>query len=210
MRPPYRAKDLAAATSLSPGYVSRALDTLEAEALIQRKERGAVTDVDWASILLFRAAGYDLFRSNNASSYVAQKGWTSVPFTLPPELVARRLVASTGSVAAAEIRQITAPGQLVLYVKDELAREQVRAAGCLLPMAQGGDVVLIVPADPSQLWGAVPSIPLPRVADSQVVLDCLGGNGRLPEEGRAVLEKMRESQDRWRLRTLDDLAWPRP
>ncbi len=37
-------------------------------------------------------------------------------------------------------------------------------------------------------------------------MDCLAGNGRLPEEGDALLRVMAESEDHWRLPTLPTLA----
>jgi len=48
VRPPYGVTDLAAATRLNPGYVSRLIDALDAEALLERKPRGHVISVDVA------------------------------------------------------------------------------------------------------------------------------------------------------------------
>lgn len=65
--PPFRGKDIATVTGLSEGYVSRALDALDAQALIQRAPRGEIRDVDWEGLLRYRAESYDLFRSNGAT-----------------------------------------------------------------------------------------------------------------------------------------------
>ena len=45
-RPPYRVQDLATTAGLAPGYVSRLLETLDREALIERGPRGQVESVD--------------------------------------------------------------------------------------------------------------------------------------------------------------------
>ena len=206
VRPPYRAADLSRATGLSPGYLSRALDSLDELALIRRRGgRGTIEDVDWPDLIRLRVATYTLLRSNNSATYTSPQGWEAALRSLPsgPERI--RGVAITGSVAANQLNPVAAPGQLVLYVADETTRNLVRKTCRLLPAQRGGDVVLLLPADPSQLWGTVevPSLAAPTVALSQLAIDCLAGNGRLPEEGEAVLAFMREQEDRWRLPSLD-------
>lgn len=208
VRPPYRAADLARATGLSPGYLSRALDSLDELALIRRKRgHSTIEDVDWLELIRTRAATYTLLRSNVSSIYASPQGWETALNSLPSEPVRRGRVAVTGSVAANQIDPVAAPGQLVLYVADETTRDLVRRACRLLPAQRGGDVVLLLPADASHLWGAMkaPSLPAPTVALSQLAIDCLAGNGRLPEEGEAVLRFMSEHEDRWRLSSLDEL-----
>jgi hypothetical protein len=203
VRPPYRAADLARATDLSPGYLSRALDSLDELALIRRSGRGTIDEVDWLELIRTRAATYALLRSNVSNTYTSPRGWEAALNSLPS---GRGRVAVTGSVAANQINPVAAPGQLVLYVADERTRDLVQKACRLLPAKRGGDVVLLLPADASHLWGAmdVPSLPAPTVALSQLAIDCLAGNGRLPEEGEAVVRLMSEHEDRWRLSSLQD------
>jgi hypothetical protein len=212
VQPPYRAADLARATGLSPGYLSRALDSLDELGLIRRQRgRGTIEDVDWPELIRTRAAAYTLLRSNVSASYISPRGWETALQSLPSEPVRRGAVAITGSVAANEVNPVAAPAQLVLYVADEATRDLVRETCRLLPAERGGDVVLLRPADDSQLWGIsdVPSLPVPIVALSQLAIDCLAGNGRLPEEGEAVLGFMREHEDRWRLSSLDEFRGSR-
>jgi len=64
VRPPYGVRDLAAAVDLTPGYVSRVLDTLDAEALIGRSERGRVETVDISRLIRRWVETYDVFRFN--------------------------------------------------------------------------------------------------------------------------------------------------
>jgi hypothetical protein len=69
----------------------------------------------------------------------------------------------------------------------------------LLPAEQGADVHLVRPADEGVFARFSTSDRIRWVAPSQVVLDCLGGTGRMPQEGEAVLEWMTENEEAWRI-----------
>ena len=47
---------------------------------------------------------------------------------------------------------------------------------------------------------------IPYVSPSQVAVDCLTGNGRMPSEGEAVLTWMVENEAQWRMRSVKDVA----
>lgn len=72
-----------------------------------------------------------------------------------------------------------------------------------MPAQQGANVVLLTAANHSQLQRA-------RKVDNgtfhagipQVALDWVAGNGRLPEEGEALLEWMAANLSAWRQRHL--------
>lgn len=52
---------------------------------------------------------------------------------------------------------------------------------------------------------------IPHVALSQVALDCLAGPGRMPAEGEAVIEYMKDHQDLWQISRIHDLlTTPQP
>jgi hypothetical protein len=44
------------------------------------------------------------------------------------------------------------------------------------------------------------------VAPTQVALDCLSGNGRMPAEGEAVLSWLEANEAAWRVPSLDDIT----
>jgi len=67
-----------------------------------------------------------------------------------------------------------------------------------LPTEQGSDVVLLEPYDPVVVKRLVIRDGLRVVAPSQLVLDTLSGNGRLPAEGEALLVWMAEHEGEWR------------
>ncbi|MGH3736060.1 MAG: hypothetical protein ACRDT6_10630 [Micromonosporaceae bacterium] len=189
--PPYRLVDLAAASGLSNAYVSRTLDALVDDRLVERDPRSkAVTSVDWQELLRARAQHYSLFKNNRGQTYIARTGVPALLRKLSNEDVI------TGSYAASYYVHLTGPTQLALYVPDiavAVARYDLMSA------SQGANVVLLTAADASQLTRAR------RLEDgtlhvgiSQLALDCLAGNGRLPEEGDALLEWMADNPSAWR------------
>lgn len=202
--PPYRLTDLARAADLTQGYVSKLLDSLDDQALVERDRRGLVHGVDWPGLLQATAARYDLFRNNAASTYIAPRGSAALYQRLAGE-GDRPEVVVTGSFAAADIAQVAAPTQLVLYASEP---GLLRQFGRLLPTDRQADVVVLRPEDPGQLaWGRTVD-GLHHVGLSQLVLDLLGGNGRLPAEGQAVMDWMREKEKRWRRPSLERLEAP--
>ena len=199
--PPYSVTDLAAMAGVSIGYASRLLTALDGETLIQRGPRGAVTTVDWPALLQRRAEDYTVLVTNTAGGFVASTGARTL-FARLPELGAHYR-AVTGSFAAAQIVTVAAPAQLMLYVEDVDAS----AAGLdLLAADAGGDVILLHPHDTNLLARVVTQDDVRTVPVSQLTLDCLTGNGRMPAEGEALLEWMTTHEDRWRLPNPDRTA----
>ncbi len=198
VEPPYRLVELARATGLSNAYVSRTLEALHEERLIERPPTSkTVTGVDWQGLLRARAEHYNLLKTNRGRSYLARAGANGLYRRLG---AAQEQVLVTGSFAAAEFVQLTAPTQLALYVPavDDFADHYE-----LMPAEHGANVVLLRAADKSQLDRARQlgdgSF---HVGISQLALDLLAGNGRLPEEGEALLDRMAADTAAWRLPQL--------
>lgn len=194
VRPPYTASAIAGASGVSVPYVSRLLTALDKEALVQRGARGLVIDVDWANLLRRRAETYDVFATNLAQGFVSRTGAREIVGRLRERPDVYRAV--TGSFAASELAPVAAPAQLAVYVDD--ARRTAEALE-LLPADVGADIVLLVPYDFVVLDRAVSLGGLTAVSPSQLALDCLTGNGRMPAEGEALLEWMRRVEDEWRV-----------
>lgn len=195
--PPYRLTDLADNSGLNRGYISNLLQAMDDQALIERDRRGTVRHVDWRALLLSVADRYDLFRNNEAELFVAPEGANEMFRRLTEESAPDVVV--TGSFASVDLAPVAAPTQLVLYTSDAT---EVRRFGRLLPTDRNADVVLLRPEDPSQVQRPRLVDGRAHVALSQLVLDCLGGNGRLPEEGLAVLAWMSEHETAWRSAAL--------
>lgn len=191
--PPYTVTELAGLAGVSPGYCSRTLQALEREALIRRTRRGAVEEVDWPAMLRRRGNAVPLFDERRTTAYVARAGAQGAIEALAA--VDDDAYIITGSFAAARIRAVTAPVGLAVYARepDELA-ESLN----LLPVDQGADVRLVIPPDEGVFARSSVSDGIRWAAPSQIVLDCLGGTGRMPQEGEAVLEWMIENVAEWR------------
>lgn len=209
VQPPYGVLELARYARVTGGYVSRLLDALEREDLIMRGPRGRVAKVDWRELLKRRAEQYDVFTVNRVQRYVCPNG---PAFALE---VARDLhlpgVALSGSFAAEQIVSVAAPALLLLYA--EKAPLALIETARLLPADTGANVVIATPYDhvvwERQFSTTAPLPPrVPLVGVSQLALDCLTGNGRMPQEGEALLTWMAEDENRWRSKTLTELPQP--
>lgn len=200
--PPYGVRELAEATGLAQGYVSRLLEALDEEALIERAQRGRVQSVDIGGLLRRWATSYDLFKSNDARTFLAAPG-LSRTLTRLVELAAAERVAVTGSFAAVRLAPVAAPSLLCVYCENQNA---VAEALDLIPADAGANVVLLRPYDPVAWERTTTQEGLMYVAPSQIAVDCLTGNGRMPAEGEAVLQWMLANEATWRPGSLEDVA----
>lgn len=206
-QPPHTASDLMERTKLSQGYVSRLLETMTNEALVEREGR-VITEVDWSGLLRARASSYQLMRTGLHVPVIARRGRGRLLEELSNKKLRHKVVA-TGSFVAEQVAPLAVGGALLLYVPagphvvDEVAKDLA-----LLRTDRGAnqrlgatDVLLLqAPSD-------VPMLRTQRidgiecVGYSQLVLDCLSGPGRMPAEGEAVLSWMKENETRWRGRS---------
>jgi Transcriptional regulator, AbiEi antitoxin, Type IV TA system len=203
VRPPYDLGELAATTKLAPGYVSRLLDTLDREALIERRPRRPVESVDVAALIRRWASSYDVFRTNDALTLIAPSGIEAfLEQVARPDVSEAKMVITGSFAAAAMMAPIAAPALLVAYSQNPQA---LAAEHGLLPSEEGADVVLLSPFDPVAQEGASFHNHLTYAAPSQVAVDCLTGNGRMPAEGEALLEWMVGHEAAWRAAGLAEL-----
>ncbi len=206
VRPPYGVRELSDATGLAPGYVSRLLDALDDEALIERSRRGRVESVDIGGLLRRWAESYDVFSSNDAATFLAPRGAArTLPLLAEPPASERAAV--TGSFAAVRLAAVAAPTLLCVYCDDV---DALASALELIPADEGANVVLLRPFD-AVVWQRTDEQEGIRyVAPSQAAIDCLTGNGRMPAEGEALLEWMLANEQQWRLGSLSGLAASEP
>ncbi|MFI4971203.1 MAG: hypothetical protein ACHP7H_00870 [Hyphomicrobiales bacterium] len=195
--PPYGVREIAEATSLNPGYVSRLLDTLDREALIERS-RGRVTSVDISALVQRWAQSYDVFKTNGTTTFLSPAGAAAAVRQLPG-LVGGGRVAVTGSFAAVRRAPVAAPAMLVLYCDDVATTADSLK---LLPADTGANVALLSPFDEVVWERTTVTDGVTYSAPSQVAIDCLTGNGRMPAEGEALLAWMLENEADWREASL--------
>lgn len=195
VRPPYGVRELAEAADLAPGYVSRLLDTLYREALIERSPRGPIESVDVAGLLRRWANSYDVFKTNDVAMFIAPEGVDRLLSRLAADPGAGTRIAITGSFAASRITPVTSPALLTAYF--DLPELVAKEFG-LLPAEEGANVGILRPFDPVVWRGNSIEGGLRYAAPSQVAVDCLSGNGRMPAEGEALLEWMLANESEWR------------
>ena len=196
--PPYNVTQVAAATQLAPGYASRLLQALDSEALIERERRGQVISVDVPGLIRRWTEGYDVLKTNGASSYVAPNGPKSILEQFAQSSMPSA-VAVTGSFAAVRLAPVAGPALLIAYCADV---DAVATQLGLLPADRGSNVVLLHPFDPVVWEGTTTDDGVTYVATAQIAIDCLTGNGRMPSEGEALLSWMEEDESRWRVPSL--------
>lgn len=196
VRPPYGVGEIAQAASLTPGYVSRLLNGLDREAIIDRGPRGVVEDVDVAALLRAWAGSYDAFKPELTTTWLAPTGAAATVAALPN---AAPDAAVTGSFAAVRWAPTAAPTLLVAYTRDV---EQTATSLGLLPADEGANVILLHPFDEVAFARSAVADGVTYAAPSQVAADCLRGPGRMPAEGEALLSWMVDDESRWRLPSL--------
>jgi hypothetical protein len=196
VRPPYGVRELAGATELTPGYVSRLLDSLDRDALVDRSRKGEVVAVDYPALLRRWVNTYDVLKSNEARRFIAPEG---AAMGLKRLKDVRGEAAVTGSFAAVRWAPVAAPALLLVYVEslpavvDELN---------LLEADEGANVVLLRPFDHAVWQRGSREDGVAFVAPSQAAADCLTGTGRMPSEGEALVTWMTANEDRWRAASL--------
>lgn len=202
--PPYGVNDIEEETGISRGYVSRVLDRFAEEALIRREPRGPVEAVDWPAMLRQRGQSVDLFRANMTRTYVSPNGARAALQTLPRSPHANDVVV-TGSFAAVRKAPVAAPSLLVMYLVPGArlpSFEDFERGLGLLPTDEAADVVLLWPSNDRVVEDPWTADGLQFVNLPQLAVDCLGGSGRMPAEGEALLEWMQTSTDDWQYPSL--------
>jgi hypothetical protein len=190
--PPYGVRELAARSGASAATLSRTIELLEREALVESDDRGAVVDLDWAGTIRRWSQDYDVLRSNDGVGYLQPRGLPSLVKVLKST---RLRYALTGSLAATELAPI-APARLgMVYVDD------VRGAAAVLDLREvdaGANVTLLEPYDDVVYARSIDWQGLRIVNPTQLAVDLLTGPGRAPSEGVEILAWMEGHTDVWR------------
>jgi hypothetical protein len=191
---PYGVRDLAKTASLSPATLSRVVDLLVRDLLVERGPRGDVQNVDVSGVIRRWAKDYSFQRSNSVETFLEPRGFGSLRGKLGS---AKLIYAATGSLVAAAVAPIAAPRLVQLYVRDLGAGAQALS---LRPTEDGANVMLAEPFDDVVFERTTRRDGITSAALSQVSVDLLTGPGRSPSEGEALLEWMGENPDAWRSR----------
>lgn len=188
-RPPWKVRELAEVSGASLGSTARTVDFLEREALLKRDEQKRIVEVDWAELLDRWAADYTIDRGRRTAWRFAPRGAASV------EQIVAGLgdgYAISGSLAARRVAPYAEPRLALLYVED------LSDAATALDLAEAPDannVLLVEPRDDLPFVGTRTIDDVRYVALGQIAVDLLTGPGRMPAEGRALIEWMRTNED---------------
>jgi hypothetical protein len=190
--PPFGVRELASKTANSPATVSRVLELLDIEGLINREPRGPVRTVDWQDTIRRWAQDYDQTTSNTATTFLAPRG---IPFVEQTLQTSKLSYAATGAFAAQRFNPIAPARTATIYI-DDVIKAAKRLD--LRETDAGANVILLEPFDPVVFDRTIERDGLRCVAPSQLAVDLLTGPGREPSQGEAILEWMKENQDAWR------------
>ena len=191
-RPPVGVRELATLADTDPGYVSRLLQMLDSEAIVERTSRGQVDQVDWRRLLMQWSRDAPLSDRAEASTWLAPRGLKSVFERLrtgdSPYLI-------TGSAAASHVAPVAPTRLLSLYVDDV---ERAATSLGLTRTDSGANIILIQPEDDAIFKNATTVEGLKQAPIPLIVADLLTGPGRSPAEGEAMLDWMEANEEVWR------------
>ena len=193
-RTPFGTRELAAETESSPAMISRVSSLLEADEIVTKESpRGPIVSVDWEALARRWAMDYDFAASNTLTAWLEPRGTTA--------LFARLREAGfpysvTGSFAAYRLAPFAEPRLASLYVDDPETAAQSLG---LRPADTGGNVLLVRPFDPVAFERTECDDGITYARVTQILLDLMKGPGRGPTEAEALLEWMRDNEDRWKL-----------
>lgn len=191
---PLGVRHLAQRMGASAPTLSRVIQLLEREALLERDRRGAVESVDVAGVVRRWARDYSFAGSNRVSTYLDPRGLEHFRAKLASK--SKELAhAATGSLAASEFVTI-APSRLAqVFVPDAVAA--ARDLG-LRETDAGANVILAEPYDDVVFVRTLGRGGLRCAALPQVAADLLTSPGRAPAEGEALLAWMVANEGAWR------------
>jgi hypothetical protein len=191
-RPPVGVRALAQRVGCDAGYVSRLLHFLEREALISRKGRGPVEEVQWKSLIERWVQDYNPFAEDRLFQYLEPRGLEGLTAKI------RKLdvpCAFTASLAAYNVAPVAPPRLVTCYVDDP---ERVADELGLHRVESGMNVRLVIPFDNVVYERTWERKGLTFVAHSQIAADLLRSPGRGPAEAEKLLDWMAKNEDEWR------------
>ena len=191
-RTPVGVREIADATGVDKGYVSRVLALLDKEALITRTVRGRVEDVDWSALLRRWANDAPLTSRGTMRTYLEPRGLSTFLARLA---TTTSPYAITASLAVPPATTVAPPRLATVWISNVIAAAHALE---LRPADSGANIMLIEPSDDAVFDGAAMRNGLRYVALSQVAADLLTSPGRGPAEAESLLEWMRANETEWR------------
>ena len=193
-RTPFGTRELAVEIASSPAMISRVSSLLEPDEIVTKESpRGRIVSVDWEALARRWAIDYDFASSNVPTTWLEPRGARALLGRLRD---ANFRYAVTGSFAANRLAPIAEPRLAILYADDPEAAAQSLG---LRPAETGGNVLIARPFDPVVFERVENDEGITYARVTQVLVDLTTGPGRGPAEAEALLEWMRDNEDKWKL-----------
>ena len=181
-RPPYGTRELAGRSDTPAPTLSRVIDLLVREAIVERESpRGRIVRVDWQALLRRSVQDYDFVKSNQTATFLEPRGLAA----LLEKLRQASLDYAVTATLAADARgaAVSAPRLATLFVADiDSAAEALK----LRPAESGGNVLLARPFNPVAFERTMEKDGVAYAAPSQVAADLLTGAGAQPGRRRGA------------------------
>lgn len=193
-RPPFGVRELASRASVSAPTLSRVLDLLAREDLVERDARGPVLAVDWQGVLRRWSLDYSLRSSNHLVPCLDPRGLAH--FT--ERLIDSELTyAATVAFASVRLNPFLPARDAVIYVPDAAAARSSLALR-ETDRGLGANVFLVEPFDEVVFDRTFDRDGLTCANPVQVVADMLTGPGREPSGAEELMRWMEMNPDVWR------------
>ena len=191
-RPPFGVRELGVKANVPAATLSRVIDLLERDALLERDDDGGVLNVDWMGAIRRWSSDYELRKSNVVETFLEPRGIDSL---LNKLVDAKVRYAITSSLAAKWFAPVAPTRIATIYVENSgmFANELgLRRAD------SGSNVALAEPYDKVVFERTMSFNELIVASPSQIAVDLMKGSGREPTEGEELLLWMEGNQNVWR------------
>ena len=192
--PPYGIRELAGRAGVSAPTLSRVVELLDKDGLVDRKPRGPVQSLDWEGTIRRWALDYTVTETNGVATYLDPRGLDDLAAKLR---MTDRRYSVTGSMAMPDGVAV-APARLAMIYTPDIAG--LASAIDLRPSDTGVNVLMMEPFDDVVFARTTNRRGLVGVACSQLAVDLLTGPGRAPAEAEELITWMKDSEDAWRSR----------
>ena len=191
---PVGVRPLAKIAGVSPGSVSKILETLAAENIVERDSEGAVTDVRRQALIVRWAQDYSFVKSNNqVGYYIAPRGLDR----LSADIKTLSGIAVTGSAAARSLLPESIASVVPLRLQSIYAPDPPKLAselGLIKADPTTANVIIAKPQDREILpINGLSLAPLPLV-----LADLLTLPGRGDSEATQLFEVLAQTDPHWR------------
>lgn len=180
-------RELAEATGLGEGFVSRIVRGLEEQELLMRNEAGAIGVANFDALLEAWREAYDFSKHHIVRGHIAARSSDEVLRQLAVHLRQREVEHAATGLAGAWLLNQFAGFRLVVFYVTQLPSFEVQQAMGFREESRGENVWLVVPHDEGVFHGAVERQGIRCVHPVQVYLDLKDH----PERSAEAAEQLR-------------------